>query len=489
MTPTTASPAGAKDTRWSAFAVCTAVAVLTILDLAKVNVTLAPITHTLGTGATETQLIVAGYVLAFGIALVPAGRLGDVWNRKALFAIGLVVFTAASLLCALAPVKEVLVAARLLQGLAAGILMPQVLGLVQQLFQGPERGRAFGIFGASIGLGTAFGPTVGGVLIGAFGEELGWRWTFGMNVPLALVLLVLALRLIPASQPRAKGTQLDLVGVGLLAATVLLLMLPFVFTTGRPDDVPARWFLLLGAVVTGIAFVAWERRYVRAGKTPVIDFALFRTASYRYGVLITTCFFMAMPAVFLVVTLFLMQGQGHSALVAGLVSIPYALVSAVAAAVLGRYTHRFAALLVVLGVATYLLGIAGVLVVARFADPAHAPLLVAAVFAVSGAGAGAVMGANQMRTLVDVPLAEAGVAGSFQQVGQRLGNAVGVAVTTSTFLAGVAAAGGEGVASAAAYRDTMTLCMSILLGVVGLTLLLAIADLVGVRRRRAQPSA
>lgn len=489
MTSTPASIGGSKDTRWPAFAVCTAVAVLTILDLAKVNVTLAPISHTLGTGATETQLIVAGYVLAFGIALVPAGRLGDVWNRKALFAIGLAVFTGASLLCALAPVKEVLVGARLLQGLAAGILMPQVLGLVQQLFQGAERGRAFGIFGASIGLGTAFGPTVGGLLIGTLGEELGWRWTFGMNVPLALILLVLALRLLPAAQPRSAGTQLDLVGVGLLASTVLLVMLPFVFTTGRSDDVPARWFLLIGAAITGAAFVAWERRYARVGKTPVIDFALFRTSSYRYGVLITTCFFMAMPAVFLVVTLFLMQGQGHPALVAGLVSVPYALVSAVSAAVLGRYTHRFAPQLVVAGVGTYLVGIAGVLVVAGFADPEHAPLLVAAVFAISGAGAGAVMGANQMRTLVDVPLSEAGVAGSFQQVGQRLGNAVGVAVTTSTFFAGIAAAGGEGVADLESYRHTMTLCMTILLGVVGVTLILAIVDLVGARRRgRTSPA-
>lgn len=476
---------GGKDSRWPAFAVCTAVAVLTILDLAKVNVTLDPIRHTLGAGATETQLIVAGYVLAFGIVLVPAGRLGDVWNRKALFVMGLITFALASLVCALAPAKEVLVVGRLVQGLAAGLLMPQVLGLIQQLFQGQERGRAFGIFGASIGLGTAFGPTVGGLLIGGLGEELGWRWTFGMNVPLVIILFVFAIRLLPSKQPRAAGTQLDLVGVALLATTVLLVMLPFVLTTGQPDDPPARWLLLIGAAVTSTAFVVWERRYLRAGKTPVIDFALFRTPSYRYGVLITTCFFVAMPSAFLIVTLFLMQGQGHAALAAGLVTVPYALVSAVAAAVLGTYTHRFAAQLVAGGVALYLVGILGVLVVTQVAEPGVTPVLVAACLSLSGAGAGAVMGANQMRMLVDVPLTEAGVAGSFSQVGQRLGNAIGVAVTTSTFFVVIAAAGGPGDAGLDAYRHAVGLCLGIVAAVVVLTLLLALLDLGGLRRRRA----
>src|SRR5699024_5536995 len=186
---------------WIAFAVAASVAVLTILDVVKVNVVLTPLEEPLNATPTQTGLVVAGYVLAFGIALVPSGRLGDQWNRKAMFMIGLVTFAIASLGAALAPNASLLVLARLLQGVAAGILMPQVLGMIQTLFQGQARGQAFGIFGAAIGLGTAFGPTIGGLFLGTFGSELGWRWTFGMNVPLVLVIIPLAIWLIPAGQP------------------------------------------------------------------------------------------------------------------------------------------------------------------------------------------------------------------------------------------------------------------------------------------------
>lgn len=127
---------GAARSPWIPFAVAASVAVLTILDVVKVNVVLTPLEETLGATPTQTGLVVAGYVLAFGIALVPSGRLGDQWNRKAMFMIGLVTFTVASLAAALAPTASFLVIARILQGIAAGMLMPQVLGMVQTLFQG-----------------------------------------------------------------------------------------------------------------------------------------------------------------------------------------------------------------------------------------------------------------------------------------------------------------------------------------------------------------
>src|SRR5699024_6724396 len=130
------------------------------------------------------------------------------------------------------------------------------------------RGQAFGVFGAAIGLGTAFGPTVGGLFLGALGSELGWRWTFGMNVPLALLIIPLALWLFPSTQPGAgRKTDLDLVGVGLIALSVLFIMLPFVLTTGSGDHL-ARWlFLPLGAG-SAVAFIWWENRYRAAGKDP-----------------------------------------------------------------------------------------------------------------------------------------------------------------------------------------------------------------------------
>lgn len=475
---------------------CAAVAVLTILDLAKVNVTLGPIEHTLGAASSDVQLIVAGYVLAFGILLVPSGRLGDLWNRKRLFLIGLVAFGLASLVCALSVTTEMLIGGRILQGFAAGILMPQVLGLIQQLFTGQERGRAFGIFGAIVGLGTAFGPTIGGLLIGLLGEEAGWRWTFAMNVPLALIVLPFAWRLLPSKQEVARGQTLDLFGVALLGLAVLTTMLPFVLTSGRDTDNPARWWLIAPAVALFVGFILWERRYLRLGKTPVVDFALFRTPSYRYGVLITTLFFAAMPVGFLLVTLFLQQGLGHAAVLVGAVSVPYALTSAVVAAVSGKWTFHHGATLVAVGVALFAVGYAVVLVVTQLAEPELSPYLVSAALIISGAGAGLVMGANQMRMLLHVPVEQAGIAGSFAQVGQRLGNAMGLAIGSSVFFAGVAALqiAGTGPDTSSpvvqeAYKASVAGGLIVVIGLSCITLVVAIIDLAGHRRRqRAQPA-
>lgn len=423
---------------WVPFAVAASVAVLTILDVVKVNVVLTPLEETLGATPTQTGLVVAGYVLAFGIALVPSGRLGDQWNRKAMFMIGLVTFTVASLAAALAPTASFLVTARILQGIAAGMLMPQVLGMVQTLFQGQARGQAFGIFGAAIGLGTAFGPTIGGLFLGSFGSEFGWRWTFGMNVPLALIIIPLALWLIPAAQPDAGAADLDLVGVVLMAASVLFIMLPFVLTTGSGDH-PARWlFLGLGAA-TAVAFVRWENRYRAAGRSPVLDFTLFSFSSYRNGVIITTLWFAAMPAMFLVMTLFNQQGLGHDPVAVGLITVPYAIVSAVVAAITGRYTFRHATTLVMWGFVIFIAALMGLVAISEFVPAEHNPMAMAMVLAIAGIGPGFIMSANQMRTLMDVPVVQGGVAGSFQQVGQRLGNAIGIAIGSAIFYAMVAA--------------------------------------------------
>src|SRR4029453_3886134 len=161
----------------------------------------------------ELQLIVSGYVLTFGLTLVPAGRIGDQRSRRMLFVIGLSLFTLTSLACALAPTGEVLLVARLLQGVAAGIQMPQGLGLIQQLFQGPARGKALGLVGATIGVATAFGPTLGGLAIAIGGPEDGWRGIFWMNVPLSLAAIALALWLLPDTRlPSSRKLELDPVG-------------------------------------------------------------------------------------------------------------------------------------------------------------------------------------------------------------------------------------------------------------------------------------
>jgi MFS family permease len=436
MTERSAKPKHPDRIRWEAFAVCAAVASLTIMDLSKINVGLPTIEHSLGGGPTELQLIVAGYALAFGLALVPAGRLGDIGSRKVMFIIGLTSFTLASIMCAVAPTIEVLVIGRILQGVAAGIQMPQVLGLIQQLFQGPERGKAFGLFGAIIGLSTAFGPTLGGLLIAVGGEADGWRLMFWMNVPLGILALLFALRLLPARQQHESvKTELDIVGILLLGAAVFSLMLPFVLTTGGPDDDPNRWFWLIGFALAGIAFVLWEKNFLARGKSPVIQFGLLRLQSYRNGILVATAYFAATPAIFLLTTLYLQQGLGLAAVFAGMVTIPFALVSAYTSWIGGRLVNTYGRLVVIGGLTLIMIGFALVLPVSAYAPPELVPWLLAAVMIIAGAGGGFVISPNQTLTLQDVPVVQGGVAGSVAQVGQRAGTAIGVAAATSTYFA------------------------------------------------------
>ncbi|MGO2044036.1 MAG: MFS transporter, partial [Cellulosimicrobium funkei] len=211
--------------RWRVLPVCLAVGFITTLDVSIVNVALPSIESSLDAGPTQLQLVVAGYTLAFGLALVPAGRLGDAGARRPLFIAGLLGFALMSLASGLAPTDTWLGVARLLQGVSAGVLNPQVVGLIQQQFRGYERGRAFGMFGATIGVSTALGPLLGGLIIAAAGPETGWRWVFLVNIPVVAVLLPFAWRLVPGPPRTGSGAargppRLDLVRlVRLCAAT------------------------------------------------------------------------------------------------------------------------------------------------------------------------------------------------------------------------------------------------------------------------------
>lgn len=463
--------------RWEAFAVCAAVASLTIMDLSKINVGLPAIEHSLGGGPTELQLIVAGYALAFGLALVPSGRLGDVGSRKVMFVIGLISFTLASVFCAIAPSIQMLVIGRILQGVAAGIQMPQVLGLIQQLFQGKERGKAFGLFGAIIGLSTAFGPTLGGLLIAIGGEVDGWRLMFWMNVPLGILALLFAIRLLPAYQQHERAkTELDIVGILFLGAAVFSLMLPFVLTTGGPDDDPNRWFWLIGFVLAGVAFVFWEKDFLARGKSPVIQFSLLRLQSYRNGILVATAYFAAMPAIFLLTTLYLQQGLGLAAVFAGMVTIPFALVSAYTSWVGGRLVDRFGRPLVLGGLGLVLLGFALALPISAYAPTELVPWLLSAAMIIAGAGGGFVISPNQTLTLRDVPVVQGGVAGSVAQVGQRAGTAIGVAAATSTYFATIFREGGAS-DQIAVYADAFHNGLYVALGLVLVAMVFGLLDL------------
>ncbi|MBW8871881.1 MAG: MFS transporter, partial [Leifsonia sp.] len=371
-----------------------AVGALTILDLSGVNVALPSIQRSLHADSTQLQLIVAGYALAFGLTLIPSGRLGDTRSRRAMFVIGLVGFSLASALCALAPNIVWLTVTRFLQGAAAGVQMPQVLGMIQQLYRGEERGRAFGVFGAMVGIATAIGPSLAGSLIALGGAEEGWRLLFWFNVPCGAVALFFALRFLPRTQERGSGTELDPVGLVLLAGTILGLMLPFLLTTGSSTDDPLRWLWLAAFAAFGAAFLLWERGYARRGLSPIIHLDLFRLASYRNGILIATVYFGGLPASFLVTTLFLQEGLHAQPLAAGLVSVPFALGAAVSAFVGGRLVHRFGRALVVVGLVIVIVGIGALLASATLAPPDSAEWFMAASTLIGGIGGGFVISPN-----------------------------------------------------------------------------------------------
>jgi len=489
MTETTApapAPALTDRAKWQAFAVAVSVAALTILDLSKVNVGLPSIEKSLGAGATELQVIVAGYALAFGLALVPSGRLGDIYSRKLMFVIGLSGFTAASLVCALAPNIETLVVGRILQGIAAGVQMPQVLGLVQQLFQGAARGRAFGLFGATIGVSTAFAPSLGGLLILLGGPTDGWRLLFWMNLPLGIAAIVFALKLLPRRSGAAAASNLDLFGVLLLGIATFSLLFPFVLTTGGPNDSPLRWLWLVSAAVFGAVFVVWELGYQKRGKSPVVHFALFRSSSYRNGLLLATAYFGALPAVFLISTLYLQQGLGLAPVFAGLVSIPFALTSAITAFIGGRLVQKYGRKLVVFGLCFVIVGFSLDLVMAISLPADLAPYGMGAALLVAGIGGGFVISPNQTLTLADVPVSEGGVAGSMAQLGQRIGTSIGVAAATSMFFATILHETGGDIALAV-YREGFRNALLISIALIVAALALGIVDLV-VRHRAAVPA-
>ena len=461
--------------RWSAYGVAVGVASLTILDLSKINVAIPAISSVLGAGATQVQLLLSGFVLAFGLVLVPSGRIGDLYSRRFMFLLGLSLFTLASLGGMIAPTIELLIASRIFQGFAAGILMPQVLGLVQQLFQGKERGQAFGIFGAVIGLSTAFGPTIGGLLVGVGGDDFGWRLLFAMNVPLGIAAFVMAYRLLPKFQDTSSAVKdFDLLGTALLGATTFSLMLPFVLTTGTASDNPARWWWLIVALGAGALFVLWEKAYMARGKVAIIDFELFSISSFRNGILISSFYFAALPATFITLTLFLQQGLGFAPVVAGMVTIPFALISAYTSYRSGKVVHKRGRPLVVVGLLAVLAGF-GLLVLASVVVPdPWMPIAVAFAMALAGAGGGAVISPNQTLMLEDIPVHQGGLAGSLAQVGQRIGTAIGLAAALSVFFFVLADEANEPLS--VAYHDAFIVSLSVVVGLIAAALVFALLD-------------
>jgi EmrB/QacA subfamily drug resistance transporter len=464
--------------RWRALAVCVTALFTTLLDISIVTVALPSIGRGTGAGPAELQWVISGYALAFGMVPIIGGRLGDDRGRRRMLLVGIGAFTLFSLVVGLAPNAGVLIAGRILQGLAGGLINPQVSGVVQQLFPLHERGRAFGVVGTAVGVATAAGPVVGGAIIGLGGETFGWRLCFLVNLPVGLTSFLLCRAWLPVPvRPAGPGVArrpLDLPGAALLATGVLGVLFPAVQYDASHDARLA--LLLVPALLVLAGFVAWEHGPGRRRGHPLIDLGLFRVRSYAAGVALALVFFSGYTGAPLVLAFFLQDGLGYSPLHAGVTASAFAVGATLAAPVAGRLLPRFGSRVLVAGLLSFAVGTAACALVALSTAghmaPAAVGLALAVPLLVAGLGGGSVITPNQALSLAEVDVRGGSTAGGTLQTAQRIGNAVGAAVITAVFYAAVRDAPSAGAAREQHYGRgyALALVVSVLLTVAALAL-------------------
>ncbi|MBP2324543.1 EmrB/QacA subfamily drug resistance transporter [Kibdelosporangium banguiense] len=459
--------------RWRALSVTLGVGFMSLLDVSIVNVALPSMQIGLNASAGDVQWVVSGYALAFGLTLVAGGRLGDAFGRRAIFIVALAGFVLTSALAGAAPSIELLILARLVQGASAGLLTPQSSGLIQSMFSGAERGKAFGLLGATIGISTAVGPILGGLIIAAFGAESGWRWVFYVNVPIGVVALIFAARLLPKEERRRIDVrkEIDFLGAFLLGLAVVCVLFPVVQLEGGGAT---QWWLLVlfpVAVVLGFLFVRWEHRTVREGREPLLDMRLFtNTAGFASGAAIGAVYFCGFAGIFVVLAMFFQSGLHYTALESGLAVTSFALGSAVSAAVAGQLVARWGRRITVTALSVVALGMAAAGVVALLVPADGAGLWMSIPLLLAGIGGGAVIAPNVTLTLENVPVRMAGAAGGAMQTGQRIGTAIGAALLVAAFHIGTNVAGGR-------YQVGMAVAIGVAVLIIMIAVLLAAREL------------
>ena len=277
--------------------------IMDLLDSTIVNVAGPSLKRDLGVSAQELQWIIGGYALALGAFLILGGRLGDRFGRRQMFLFGVITFTISSLLCAVAPTTGWLILFRLVEGVAAAMLLPQGFGLIRQAFPPAEFGKAFAVFGPVFGLGGILGPIIGGFIIQANLFNIGWRMVFVVNIPIGIVATALAFVMLPR-QPGDRSVSIDPLGVALVATAAALLVLPLI--QGQQAGWPLwTWLCFLGSALGFGIFVLQNRAIAAKGKTPLVDPEIFSYSSYTTGLGGLFLFFSGFTGVYLVVTLFL----------------------------------------------------------------------------------------------------------------------------------------------------------------------------------------
>jgi len=421
----------ARDHRWLVLVVILSATFMQLLDISIVGVAITSIQQTLGASYADTQLVLVGYQIGFAASLILAARLGDIYGRRQLFLVGMAAFTAASIVCGLAGSIDVLLVARVLQGIASSLMFAQVLAFIQVLFDAKDRGSALGAYGTTIGLGTILGPVAGGALIQADLFSDPWRPIFLVNVPIGVAAFAAAVFLLPnSSAPRRP--RLDVLGAVLSAAGLGAVL--YALSEGRTRHWPA-WLLalLVAGVLVLAAFLAHERRLSRASRDPILDTSLFADRAFRVGAALNVVFYAGVPGFFLIFSIYLQQGQGFSALATGLAVLAYAFGAAITASSADNIALKIGNRILALGTGLLLLGM--LTLIGTSAAVGTHPHIYSWIpgMLLSGLGFGLFVPPVIDIVLVNVDPVRAGTASGTLATVQQVGGALGVAALGIVF--------------------------------------------------------
>ena len=402
----------ARPNPWPALAVLCLANFLILLDTTIVNTAAPDMMRGLGAGIGEILWVLNGYLLAFASLLIVFGRLGDLVGPRLVFVAGLGLFTVASVLCAVSGSPEALIAARVVQGVAAAALVPQALVLISAIFPADRRGAAFGIFTAVAGVAAVSGPTLGGFLV----TEMGWQSIFYLNVPVGLAGLLLALWLVPDLRP-GRRHRFDLVGVLLATAGLVAVVYPLI------EWRRGQWGLLAAGLVLLALFAVWERRAAE----PLVPLDLFGDRNYAIATLVTFIVSFSLYGLLLVYVLETQNVLGMSPLRSGVSALPWTLSLGALAPLAGRFADRIGGrILLVAGLAIYAVGLLGVAYVPTATSTAATfvlPLILV------GVGMGMTIAPATTEAMRYVAPERSGAASGVLNTARQAGAAVGAAVT------------------------------------------------------------
>jgi EmrB/QacA subfamily drug resistance transporter len=411
---------------WIGLIVILLAAFMELLDVSVVSVAIPAIQRDIDATYAQIQWTLAGYQLAFAAGMITGGRLGDILGRKRTFISGVFAFVVASLLCGLAPSAGLLILFRVIQGLAAAVMFPQVLAIMHVSFPEEKRAAIFGMFGAMASLAGIAGPLVGGVLVDADVFGLDWRSIFLINLPVGVVALVLA----PALVKESKATErvrLDLGGVLLVTAAVVLLVYPVI--QGRDAGWPAwTWISMIASVPVFAVFAWWQHVKKRRGGSPLVDLRLFRQRAFSAGLVVSLLFWTAIASVFLVLTIFLQGGWDYTPLHAGLTFLPLAGASVIGSGIAVPLAPKIGRAVVQLGCLICIAGTVWLMFTVHGQTTSLSTWKLAPPFVVFGIGLGMLIATLNDLILTGVRNDDAGSATGVLNTAGQVAGAVGVAV-------------------------------------------------------------